>query len=173
MSSYAPINLKHQHPPSPPTGNPRAFDTFPSPGSGAFSWSHAWRAMWKCGAILEVQCNEYLSLFKTWPSHSINLIDLFYVSCEILIERVISFNFAAMTFTPLLKKWPRGWGIWTGFGARGRGIWPLKIRKVKCMKGKAWPFTKDHLKMCGPPHLPLTLLDTTGHFWPIVYVYFN
>ena len=68
---YVPINLKHQHPP--PPGNPRAFDTSPFPGSGAwqipqnvgnmrtaFSWSHARRAMWKCGAILEryLFCNR-------------------------------------------------------------------------------------------------------------------
>ena len=64
----------------------------------------------------------HTSIIKTSSAHSIDLIDLFYLSFETLIgpldthcskhlERVVSFNFAAMTFTPLLKKWPQGWGI--------------------------------------------------------------
>ena len=33
-------------------------------------------------------------------------------------------------------------------------FWPFPRRPAKA--GPAWPFTKDHLKTCDPPHLPLT-----------------
>ena len=97
----------------------------------------AWRT--RSMGVTWKQVDRY-KYYKTSSAYSINLIDLSYLSFEILIgpldahclkrlERVRFFQFCHYDFYSPTQKMTTGWGIWTCFGARGRGNWQLKIWK--------------------------------------------
>ena len=154
----------------PKPGLPRAFDTFPSPGSGAFdlknrcrgvgggaydhsaecrertafSWcdTRGW-AMWKCGAMF---WGKYIWFVTEWPRKNGLTKWRALIKVSVMNNLVIwKTLFVSILLLSLLlhysKNGPGGGafdhpfdficGAFTGFGARGRGIWPLKIRKVK------------------------------------------
>ena len=81
------------------------------------------------------------------------------------------FQFCRYDFYTVTQKMATGMGHLNRLWGPGEGNLTAENQKSQMHEKKSMTLHKRSPKMCGPPHLPITLLDTTGHLWSIVYVY--